>query len=267
MIALLSPAKSLNLDSPILIAGSSEPIFQLEKQPIIDNLSKLQTKDIMKTFGLSQKLAELNFKRFQVLGSEENLNERRPCVFTFDGEVYHGLDAYTMNSKEIDYAQSHLRILSGLYGSLRPLDLIEPYRLEMGIKIGIGRKKNLYEFWKEKVSMSIHNDLQSTGQRAILNLASNEYFKVIDPKIAEASIIEFDFLEEEAGELKNISFYSKKARGLMARYLIKNEISKLSDIQGFDSERYLIHSNLSTPNKFVFTRKFEPIGKINPHKN
>lgn len=267
MIALISPAKSLNLDSPILISGFSEPIFQLEKQPILNNLSKLQTKDIMKTFGLSQKLAELNFKRFQVLGSEENLNERRPCVFTFDGEVYHGLDAYTMNSKEIDYAQSHLRILSGLYGSLRPLDLIEPYRLEMGIKIAIGRKKNLYEFWKEKVSMSIHNDLQSTGQRAILNLASNEYFKVINPKIVKASVIEFDFLEEEAGELKNISFYSKKARGLMARYLVKNEISKLSDIQGFDSDRYHIHSNLSTPNKFVFTRKFEPIGKKNPSKN
>ncbi|MFY7860956.1 MAG: peroxide stress protein YaaA [Chitinophagales bacterium] len=267
MIALISPAKSLNLDSPILVAGSSEPVFHLEKQPIVDKLSKLQTKDIMKTFGLSQKLAELNFERFQDLGSEENLNGRRPCVFTFDGEVYHGLDAYTMNQKELEFAQSHLRILSGLYGSLRPMDLIEPYRLEMGIKIGIGRKKNLYEFWREKVSMSIHNDLQSSGQRSILNLASNEYFKVIDPKIAKASVIEFDFLEEEAGELKNISFYSKKARGLMARYLITNEISKLSDIQGFHSERYLIHSNLSTPSKFVFTRKFEPIGKKNPPKN
>lgn len=259
MLLVLSPAKSLNLEKPIDCAFASQPLFHTANKPIIQVLKKMKQKQIQEVFALSENLAQLNYHRFQSLGSKENIAQSRQAMFTFDGEVYLGFDTYSLDKKKFQYAQDNIRILSGLYGVLKPFDLIEPYRLEMGTKISIGSAKNLYAFWMEKVTEAINSDLISSSH--LLNLASQEYFKVIDTKKLAKPIIHFEFLESDKGEFKNISFFSKKARGLVARYIVDNKIKKYTDIQSFDSERYTYHPTLSNPNKFVFTRKFLPIGK------
>jgi cytoplasmic iron level regulating protein YaaA (DUF328/UPF0246 family) len=187
------------------------------------------------------------------------LAETRQAIFTFDGEVYTGFDAYSLDKKQYEFTEKTIRILSGLYGVLNPFDLIEPYRLEMGTKINIGKQKNLYSYWSEKVTKSINMDLNDSSH--LLNLASQEYFKVINLKEIIKPILQFDFLEEDRKELKNISFFSKKARGLMARYIIDHNVKKMEDIKDFDYERYSFHAKSSSENKMVFTRKYQPIGK------
>lgn len=257
MLFILSPAKSLELHQPIDGSIATIPTFEFEKKPIVDKLKKWKPTQIAKTMSISPKLAELNYERFQNLGTIENLKNARQAAFTFDGDVYQGLDAYTIAKKDWQYAQDHLRILSGLYGILRPLDLIEPYRLEMGTDIAIGKSKNLYAFWSDRVT----THLNESHSDVLLNLASNEYSKVIDRKKLKSQWIDFEFLEKDKSELKSISFYSKKARGLMARYLIDHKISRTEDLADFDSERYQYAPKLSSESKWVYTRKYQPIGK------
>lgn len=259
MILVLSPAKSLELDKPIDCTLASIPIFDGEKKPIVGVLKKLKPEAIAKTFSLSDKLAELNYSRYQALGSNHNLKNSRQAIFTFDGDVYLGFDAYSLEKKKYPRAQEIIRILSGLYGILRPFDLIEPYRLEMGSKISIAKHKNLYSFWSDKITQSLNEDLKKSSH--LLNLASQEYFKAIHPKGIIKPIVEFEFLEIDKGRQKNVSFYSKKARGLMARYVVDHKIKNLRDLKTFDMERYSFDVKLSTEDKLVFTRKFQPIGK------
>jgi len=255
MLLVLSPAKSLELSKEIDCSISSIPIFQKEVEPIAKVLKKLSVKQIESKFSLSNKLATLNYERYKELGSVENIQSARQAIFTFDGDVYVGFDAFSLDKKQFDFTQNTVRILSGLYGILKPFDLIEPYRLEMGSDIVIGRKKNLYQYWSENVTKSLQVELTKSKSDYLLNLASNEYFKVVNKKQFAGKIIDVDFLEEENKVLKNISFFSKKARGLMARYIVDNEISKPEDIQYFDIERYKFNKKMSSESKYIFTRK------------
>jgi cytoplasmic iron level regulating protein YaaA (DUF328/UPF0246 family) len=259
MLLVLSPSKSLELSKPIDCSIASQPLFDTDKKPVVDMLKKMKSQKITETFSLSEKLATLNFERYQALGSRENVKNARQAIFTFDGEVYLGFDAYSLDKKKFTYTQDNVRILSGLYGVLKPFDLMEPYRLEMGSKVSIGKNKNLYVFWSDKVTQSINDDLKSSTH--LLNLASQEYFKVINTKALVKPVLNFDFLELDKGALKNISFFSKKARGLMARFVVENKVSKISDVKDFDYERYSLNAKLSSEEKLVFTRKFQPIGK------
>lgn len=259
MLLVLSPAKSLELSKTTDCNLATQPFFDAEKKPVVDMLMKMKLKAIADTFSLSEKLAMLNYERYQALGSKENIKNSRQAIFTFDGEVYLGFDAYSLDKKKFAYAQENVRILSGLYGVLRPFDLMEPYRLEMGSKVSIGKSKNLYAFWSEKVTHSINEDLKPSTH--LLNLASQEYFKVINQKSLIRPVLNFDFLELDKGLYKNISFFSKKARGLMARYVVDNKVNKIASLKEFDIERYQFNMDLSTEYKLVFTRKFQPIGK------
>lgn len=248
MFVLLSPAKSLELNRDIDCSISTIPVFQDKIEPIAKVLKKLSVKQIEKKFELSNKLAVLNHERFQNLGTNENIKSSRQAVFTFDGEVYTGLDAFSLDKNKYEFTQNTIRILSGLYGILSPMDLIEPYRLEMGSDISIGRKKNLYQYWSDYVTEVI-------GAEAILNLASNEYSKVVNRKKLLQPILDVDFLEDEKGLFKNISFFSKKARGLMARYIIDHSIQDFESIKSFDRADYSLNKKMSTDKKLVFSRK------------
>ncbi|MBL7788981.1 MAG: peroxide stress protein YaaA [Chitinophagales bacterium] len=259
MLLVLSPAKSLELSKPIDCTIVTQPLFETEKKPVVDMLKKMKLKAIADTFSLSEKLAMLNYERYQALGTKENIKNSRQAIFTFDGEVYLGFDAYSLDKKKFAYTQENVRILSGLYGVLRPFDLMEPYRLEMGSKVSIGKSKNLYAFWSERVTQCINEDLKPSTH--LLNLASQEYFKVINQRSLIKPVLNFDFLELDKGLYKNISFFSKKARGLMARYVVDNKVNKIALLKEFDIERYQFNMDLSTEDKLVFTRKFQPIGK------
>jgi cytoplasmic iron level regulating protein YaaA (DUF328/UPF0246 family) len=259
MLLVLSPAKSLELSKPIDCSIASQPVFNIDKKPVVDMLKKMKPKKIAETFSLSEKLAQLNYERYQELGSKENIKNSRQAIFTFDGEVYTGFDASSLDKKQFAFTQENVRILSGLYGVLKPFDLMEPYRLEMGSKVTIGKSKNLYAFWSEKVTQVINEDVKKSTH--LLNLASQEYFKVINQKALVKPVMNFDFMELDKGELKNVSFFSKKARGLMARFVVDNKVNKVSSLKDFDYERYSLNLKLSSEEKLVFTRKFQPIGK------
>ena len=236
MKMIVSPAKSLNFEAQLPTAQFTEARFLPEAERINKLLKKKSAKALGKLMGISENLSQLNWQRnqdFQLPFSPENA---RPAVYAFDGDVYTGLDVYSLPEDKLASLQSQLRILSGLYGLLRPLDLIQPYRLEMGTKMPVGVKKNLPAFWKEKVTQTLNQEMKE-GE-VLLNLASNEYFAAIDTKILNAEIITPQFKDFKNGQLKMISFFAKKARGMMARYVIDNEAKKLSDIQGFTTDGY-----------------------------
>lgn len=201
---------------------------------------------------ISDDLAQLNYQRNQEWQLPFTKDNARPAVYAFNGDVYRGLDVYTLDTKNIDKLQDTVRILSGLYGVLKPLDLIQPYRLEMGTKLSIGKNKNLYEFWKKKVTKALNEELEDN--ELFLNLASNEYFKAIDSKTLKVPVIEIDFKELKNGDYKTIGIYAKQARGLMARYIIDTNAKTLEDIKGFNLENYRFHEQLSKENRLVFTR-------------
>ena len=236
MKMIVSPAKSLNFESELPTAEFTEARFLPEAERINKLLKKKSTKALGKLMGISENLSQLNWQRnqdFQLPFSPENA---RPAVYAFDGDVYTGLDAYSLSADKIPVLQSQLRILSGLYGLLNPLDLIQPYRLEMGTKMPVGVKKNLPAFWKDKVTQTLNEEMQE-GE-VLLNLASNEYFAAIDTKALNAEIITPQFKDFKNGQLKMISFFAKKARGMMARYVIDTAANTLADIKGYTTEGY-----------------------------
>ena len=237
MKILISPAKSLDFESNLPTKIITKPFFVNEANNINSILKKKSPKDIQKLMTISEKLAELNWERNQNFSAEETGKQKsRAAIYAFNGDVYSGLDPYTLPEEKIDKMQSQIRILSGLYGVLRPLDQIQPYRLEMGTRISIGSNNNLYSFWKNKVTNQLKSELEE--RELILNLASKEYFSVIDTSLLSNTIISPDFKDFKNGKLKIISFYAKKARGLMARYLIEENISDLEGIRLFSSEGY-----------------------------
>ena len=245
MKILISPAKSLNLTSEIPFDRfTTNPIFSKETTEVISKLKKMSVRSLGSLLGVSEKLAKLNWTRNQEFSFSSNLNSNsifRPSIYTFNGDVYSGFDAYSLSTSKIKTMQNNLRILSGLYGILKPLDLIQPYRLEMGTKIKLGETNHLHEFWIDLVTDHLNSEL--SGDDILLNLASKEYFNAVDSNKIEAQIISPIFKDYKNGKLKIISFYAKKARGLMARYIIDNSSKNLEHILGFNSAGYAFSEN------------------------
>ena len=252
MKIVISPAKSLDFETAVPTTQFTEGIFLNEAEKLSNVLKKKSPKVLSKLMSISPKLGELNWQRNQEWQLPFSLENSRQAVYAFNGEVYNGLDAYTLPLEKLEQLQNKLRILSGQYGILKPLDLMQPYRLEMGTKLKIGRKENLYRFWDKKVTDALNSELEN--DEVFVNLASNEYFKVIKPKLLKAQIITPVFKDYKDGNLKVISFFAKKARGLMVRYIIDNNIEIIEDLKGFNSEGYGFDSNLSNENELVFTR-------------
>ena len=254
MLIILSPTKTLQ---PAKARGGKTTLPQyLEKSALlVEELKKFSVDDLMKTMNISPELARLNFERFKKWKLPFDRDNAFPSLFAFKGEVFRGLDAETLSEEEISFAQSHLRILSGLYGVLRPLDIIMPYRLEMGTKHPFCGKKNLYEFWKETITQALGKALSEQGDSFLVNLASNEYFNGINTKILDAQIITPEFKEFKNGAYKTVTIYTKKARGLMARFILQNKITNPEQFALFDSDGYYFNPSL-TKDKFrpVFTR-------------
>jgi len=253
MLILISPAKTLKTDVSAL-NNSSIPELINTSDKISSRLKKLKPQKLGDLMGISAKLAQLNYERYQSWKVPYNNNNALTAIFAFRGEVYNGLDIDSFTQEELAYTNDHLRILSGLYGLLKPLDAILPYRLEMGTNLKIGRKNNLYEFWEDKITLLINKQLIQLKEETIVNLASNEYFKVINTKKLKANIITPVFMEEKNGKYKVISIYAKKARGLMSAFILKNRIQIAEELKHFNADGYNYNDELSDKAKIVFTR-------------
>lgn len=252
MLMLVSPAKTLDYETPLPFDEFTQPDMLDQSQLLIDELTDLTPKDVASLMKLSDKLATLNVTRFQHWSLPFNQDNARPAMYAFKGDVYTGLDAYSLKKSDVNFAQKHLRMLSGLYGLLKPLDLMQPYRLEMGTKFANQRGSNLYEFWGDRITQMIN--AENAAKDVVLNLASNEYFKAVKVKQLNAEVITPVFKDEKNGQYKIISFYAKKARGLMAAYVIKNRINEVEKIKNFDVTGYKFNPEQSTAKEWVFLR-------------
>ncbi|MFW2034803.1 peroxide stress protein YaaA [Acinetobacter junii] len=254
MLALISPAKTLDYETALPTDTYTQPRLLEQSQQLIDVCRKLSATEIASLMTVSEKIANLNVERFRDWNAEFDFSNARQALFAFKGDVYTGLDAYHLKDHDIDFAQQHLRMLSGLYGLLRPLDLMMPYRLEMGTKLKNSRGNNLYEFWGSIITDQINQDLAEIDAKLLVNLASDEYYKSVNEKKIQAEIIKPVFLDQKNGKYKVISFYAKKARGLMARYLIENKLSQVEQLKAFDSEGYYFDAESSSDKELVFKR-------------
>lgn len=252
MKIVISPAKSLNFEKELPTTQFTQPSLLKESKKVHAVLKQQSPAELSQLMSISDKLADLNWQRNKAWKTPFASSNARPAVYTFDGEVYNGLDAYSIPLEKLEVLQERLRILSGLYGVLKPLDLMQAYRLEMGTKLPIGESKNLYDFWKTTVTTSLNKELKK-GE-LFLNLASNEYFSVIDTKALKVPVITPDFKDYKDGKLKMISFFAKKARGMMVRYIIDTNAETIDDLKGFNYEGYQFDANLSKGNNLVFTR-------------
>lgn len=254
MIIILSPAKRLDFNKTLATSTHTQPQMADQSKELIKKLRTLSLKKISGLMDLSPELTQLNFERYHNWLWPFNLENAKQTILAFQGDVYKKLDAQSLNEKDLTFAQEHLRILSGLYGVLRPLDLIQAYRLEMGTKLQTSRGKNLYEFWGNTLTENINSILETQSTKVLINLASNEYFKAIKPKNILAPIITPVFKDFKNGQYKVLSLYAKYARGLMTRFIIKNKIDKPEKLKLFDAEGYAFDSNLSNEKEWVFTR-------------
>jgi uncharacterized protein len=252
MKILLSPAKSLNFEKPLPTKNFSESLFLKQSRQVHKVLKQKSPSALSELMDISDKLADLNWQRNQDWKTPFNTENARPAVFAFDGDVYMGLDAYSIPIEKLDVLQERVRILSGLYGLLKPLDLMQAYRLEMGTKLPIGESKNLYEFWKPIIAKALNKELKK-GE-LFVNLASNEYFSAVDVKALKVPVITPEFKDYKNGKLKIISFFTKRARGLMVRYIIDTNAETVEDLKGFNYDGYRFDANLSKGNHLVFTR-------------
>lgn len=253
MKIVISPAKSLDFETTLPTEQYTTPTFLTEIEKLNGVLKKKTPKKLSELMSISDKLAQLNWQRNQEFHLPFTKENARPAVYSFNGDVYIGLDAYTIPEKKLDTLQDQLRILSGLYGVLKPLDLVQPYRLEMGTKLKVGRKNNLYEFWKKTVTQHLNDELQD--DELFINLASNEYFSVIDKKTLKVPVITPQFKDWKGDKLKMISFFAKKARGMMVRYIIDTGAETIEDLKGFNYEGYGFSEEYTTkPNELVFVR-------------
>jgi uncharacterized protein len=254
MLTILSPAKNLDFKVQNVIQASSIPLFVEESEILIQKMRKMSRKQIAELMDINSKLADLNYTRFQEWHPIFNGKNSKQAVLTFNGDVYTGLHAKTLKTSDLEYAQDKLVILSGLHGILRPLDLIQPYRLEMGTMLKIGKYENLYSFWSSKIADSINVMLKSHKKKVIINLASNEYSEALDRKKIDAEIINVDFKEFKNGQYRIFFVLLKRARGMMARYIIQNRIETPEEVKGFNLDRYSFNKNLSTKFEWVFSR-------------
>lgn len=254
MLIVISPAKTLDYESPLATKRYTQPALLHESQALIAVCRELTPSDISRLMKVSDQIAGLNVARFAEWTPEFTPENARQALLAFKGDVYTGMDAQTLSEDDFSWAQSHLRILSGLYGLLCPLDLMQPYRLEMGTKLANPRGTNLYQFWGDIITQHLNEALQAQGDDVLINLASNEYFKSVKPAKLKAKMITPIFKDFKNGQYKVISFYAKKARGLMARYLIDHRIDQVEDLKNFDREGYVYCPQSSSATEWVFLR-------------
>ncbi len=254
MMIVISPAKTLDFETPPGTQEYTQPGFLDDSTQLIETLRKLEPDQVGALMSISSKLAILNSNRYFSWKRPFTLDNAKQAIFAFKGDVYTGLDAETMTAAELTFAQRHLRMLSGLYGVLRPLDLMQPYRLEMGTQLKNSRGNNLYEFWGDKITLALNQDLANQNDNILINLASNEYFQSIQPSKLNARIITPVFKDQKNGVYKIISFFAKKARGMMSRYIIRNKLTEPDVIKNFDVAGYRFSKVDSSRDEWIFTR-------------
>lgn len=255
MLIVVSPAKTLDYESPLVTSKYTQPELIDHSAQLIDVCRQLTPADISALMKVSDKIAGLNVARFEQWSPTFTLDNARPAILAFKGDVYTGFEAETLSDAGFEHAQQHLRMLSGLYGVLKPLDLMQPYRLEMGTRLGNPRGTNLYQFWGDIITDKLNQALKEQGDDVLINLASNEYFKAVNPKKLKGSIITPVFKDCKKGQYKVISFYAKKARGMMARYIIDKQISSVEQLAQFDSAGYYFVEQESSATELVFKRE------------
>jgi len=255
MLTIISPAKTLDFDTQIEFRDFSSPELLKFSSELVEILKKESPKELCKLMGISVKLGELNAERYKQWHQPFTEKNARPAILAFKGDVYLGLEAESLNRKDLDFAQKRLRILSGLYGVLKPLDLIQPYRLEMGTRLANPRGKNLYDFWADRLGTLLTEELSTHKNRTLINLASIEYFKALEYKPLPVKVIHPVFKDYSGGTYRVMSFFAKKARGMMSRYMIKNRIDKAEHLKDFDEDGYKFNNQLSTEDSWIFTRK------------
>ena len=255
MLFLLSPAKSLDYDTPLSGQIHTAPLFVKQSKALIDVLRTYTPPQISELMDLSDALSSLNVARYQAWSSRATPKNARQAALAFDGDVYGGLDAKALSSEDLAWAQDHVCILSGLYGVLRPLDLMQPYRLEMGTRLPTPQGKDLYQFWGTQISDYLNTRLRKDISPVVVNLASNEYYRAVDTKALKAGVVECVFQEYKAGQYKVVSFFAKRARGLMARYATTHRLTMPDQLRAFDVEGYRWSAAESTPQRLVFRRK------------
>ena len=254
MLAILSPAKTLDYETPLKTKLNSQPIYGRESNQLIKALRTFEPFEVASLMKISDKLADLNHKRYVEWRDKPAESKTRPAALAFKGDVYQGLEAESFNDNDLKFAQRHLRILSGLYGLLRPLDVIQPYRLEMGTKLKTSKGQNLYDYWGTKLTTGLNEALKESKEGTLVNLASNEYFGAVQPKLLEGSLLNIGFKEKRNGQLKFVSFSAKKARGLMAKFIIKERLKNPDDLKNFDLEDYKFNKKLSSELDWTFSR-------------
>ena len=254
MLTLLSPAKTLDFETPPVTAKATQPVFLEQSADLVDVLKQYSPDDLGKLMKLSPKLAELNTDRFQQWTLPFTKDNAKAAILAFKGDVYTGLDAESLTEKDFEFAQQHLRILSGLYGLLKPLDLIQAYRLEMGTRLENPKGKNLYEYWGDTLTLALNQEVDKSGSNTIVNLASNEYFSAVNTKLLTAELVTPVFRDEKNGQYKIISFYAKKARGLMARWILENKLNSADSLVDFNIAGYRFSEEDSKLNNPVFKR-------------
>jgi cytoplasmic iron level regulating protein YaaA (DUF328/UPF0246 family) len=257
MLIVLSPAKTLDYDTPSTTDEHTLPDFIEHAAELIEVLKKLSPADVAELMDISDTLSVLNVTRYATWSRKFTKKNAKQAIHAFNGDVYEGLDAGSLTAKQLAYAQSHIRILSGLYGALRPLDLMQPYRLEMGTRLANPRGKDLYAFWGGIVTEALNKVLATQKHKVLVNLASEEYFKVVKPKLLDAEVITPVFEDWKGGKYKVISFYAKRARGLMARYAAAKGITQADKLKSFDAEGYAFDEADSTERQWVFRRRIE----------
>jgi cytoplasmic iron level regulating protein YaaA (DUF328/UPF0246 family) len=258
VLTVISPAKTLDYETPAITRQATQPAFLSRAGELVEDARRLTPGDIQRLMGVSESIANLNHERFMNWHPEFTPQNAKQALLAFKGDVYTGLAAETLDAKGLKFAQKHLRILSGLYGLLRPLDLMQPYRLEMGLRFNNRVGKNLYEFWGNDISDAVQADLKKSGSPLLINLASNEYFKSVNAKTLDAEIITPVFKDLKQGKYKMISFFAKKARGLMARFIIDRQLNDPEGLKEFDAEGYYFSKTLSTASELVFLRDKPP---------
>jgi uncharacterized protein len=257
MIIVLSPAKSLDYETPPHVSKHTIPDFVDDAAELIGGLRQLSPQQIASLMDISDPLAQLNFQRYADWSPRFGKHNAKQAVLAFNGDVYEGFDARTLSAADLDYAQNHVRVLSGLYGLLRPLDLLQPYRLEMGTQFANARGKDLYAFWGERITQALNAQLKrnKSASRVLINCASNEYFRSVKPKLLDAPVLTTVFEDWKGGQYKVISFHAKRARGLMARFAVEQRIAAPEGLKDFDSEGYAFDASASNDATYVFRRR------------
>lgn len=255
MLTVISPAKKLDW-SPVPLDGATEPAMRTEANKLAKEAKALSVSDLRRLMDISEPLAKLNVDRFRAFRAKPSDALVKPAALAFDGDTYAGLQARDFNGETMAYAQDHLRILSGLYGLLRPMDRMQPYRLEMGSRLATERGASLYDWWGDRIAKALNRDAKASGSAFLLNCASQEYFGAVDRKALKLRVIEPVFLEEREGEAKTVSFFAKRARGAMARFVMENRIEDPRDLRGFDLDGYAFSAGRSDDARMVFARPY-----------